>query len=260
MKKNYILFIDSGIGGLTTLACTMKKINYNYIYFADNKNSPYGNKSKTEILEHLKAKITKLCEKYDIKIIVLACNTATTAVLDELRTIFSDKTIIGTEPSVHLAAKNGYKTILSLVTPLTKSQERYHKLCNEQNANIKTLSIASLAPLIEKYYYDNSFFIKAQLLKMCAKILKEALSYDAIVLGCTHYVFLKPFLLNLSNKKIFDGNNGVANIIEKNIAKIDLNYYKKSMVKFEFSAPKKGLTKKYKKILSQTLANSKILC
>jgi len=260
MKKDYILFIDSGIGGLSTLAKCMKTIKSNYIYFADNSHAPYGNRSKNEILEFLRNAINDFSQKYNIIFVVIACNTATAAALDDLRAIFADKIFIGTEPAVHFAEKNGCKNVFSLTTPLTKNLIRYQTLCKKQDSKIYTKSIVSLSTIVENYCYFGTLKTRFELLKTVAKIIMQANKFDCIVLGCTHYVFLKPFFMQLSNKKLFDGNDGISRNLEYFLLKKHYKFTQFSSVKFIFSKQKRGIIKKYEKILSQTLANSKILC
>lgn len=251
MKKDYILFIDSGIGGLSTLSSAIKTTKFNYIYFADNKNAPYGKHTKEEIIIFLKDIISNLCKSYEIKIIVIACNTATAASLDELRAIFSDKIIIGTEPAVNIAVKNGYKHIFSLTTPLTKTLLRYKKL-ESKAENIQTYSYANLASLIDSYFLNCSYKLRFELLKIVSDFLKISADFDCIVLGCTHYVFLTPFIRQFSNKPLIDGNTG---IIKRMLSFLPLDSkIKKSHIKFIFSKPENTLEKKYIKILGQTLA------
>ena len=130
--------------------------------------------------------------------------------LDDLRAIFADKIFIGTEPAVHYAKKNGYKNIFSLTTPLTKKLFRYQTLCKKQHSRIFTKTIATLSTMIEEYFHHSTLINRYKLLKITAKLLIKSKKFDCIVLGCTHYVFLKPFFIQLSNKKLFDGNAGIA--------------------------------------------------
>ena len=113
MKKEYILVVDSGIGGLSILAQMLKLFNSNIVYFADNKHCPYGSHSRAEILNFLVKIIDKIRKKYNLKIVVLACNTATTSAILHLRKKYKDLVFIGTEPALNLANQLNYKQILS---------------------------------------------------------------------------------------------------------------------------------------------------
>ena len=260
MKKEYILFIDSGIGGLSTLAETIKSFNYNYLYFADNKNCPYGNHSKQEIFSYLKNIIDQLTKKYNFKFVIIACNTATSAAIDKLRTTFNNIIFIGTEPAINLASKNGHKKILSLTTPLTKKLERYKTLKQKSSSKIKTLSINNLVENIENFLFLDSPKNRFNLLKDIFFICKTAKFYDCIVLGCTHYVLIKPQILEFLDIKIYDGNEGVSKNLLNLLKENHIKPLKKSSIKVLLSQKNYGLTKKYEKILSQTLANFNIMC
>ena len=128
MKKEYILFIDSGIGGLTTLAETTKILNANYIYFADSIHAPYGSHLAEELLYFLREIIENLLKTYNIRMIVLACNTATASCVEFLREIYPKISIIGTEPALKIAVSASHKRILALTTPTTAKQHKYLSL------------------------------------------------------------------------------------------------------------------------------------
>ena len=100
-----ILFYDSGIGGLSTLSSTIKLLPCErYIYFADNKNVPYGNRTKQEISNLVFENISRLLSRFKIKLIVIACNTATSLAIDDLRTKINIP-IIGIEPALKVAER-----------------------------------------------------------------------------------------------------------------------------------------------------------
>ena len=117
MENKYILFIDSGIGGLTTLAENMKHMKANYIYFADNKYVPYGSKTTDFLIERLTKIIKFFIKKFNIKIIVLACNTATTTSIFALRQRFKNLIFIGTEPAYKVAIDNKFLHPVILARP-----------------------------------------------------------------------------------------------------------------------------------------------
>lgn len=256
MKKEYILFIDSGVGGLSTLAETMKLVHANFIYFADNLHSPYGSHSDSEIFEYLKKIIEDLQKKYELSVVVLACNTATTSSIKNLRAYFKNITFVGTEPAIKLACDNGAKSILCLATPTTARQVRYLHLKDEASAAVDTLSVPTLAMDIENFLLNNNLKYSLTLKKRLFAVASKSKSFDAIVLGCTHYIFVKKHIKDLTFLPIYDGNFGVA----KQISNIKHKNTPKSTVKFMFSMDNKTLKQKYKKILGQILANQKNLC
>lgn len=108
--KGSILVMDSGAGGISTLKVLRKILPYeDYIYFADNKNMPYGNKSRAFLAENAIAIIKKVSEDYALKMAVLACNTLTGAAVKILREEFTSLPIVGMEPAYKPAAKRAAK-------------------------------------------------------------------------------------------------------------------------------------------------------
>ncbi len=256
MKKEYILFIDSGVGGLSTLAETMGLMQANFIYFADNLHSPYGDHTKADIFKYLSKIIKGLLKKFNIKIVVLACNTATTSSIENLRTYFKDIHFIGTEPAIKLASDSGAKNALCLATPTTLEQVRFNKLKSMANGTVRTLSVPSLAMSIENNLLYKKLNFRLQFLKDFHLVCSSAASHDGVILGCTHYSLIKHDLYKTLCLPIFDGNFGVA----KQIAKLQKNNSGCNEVRFYFSRKEMGLTQKYRKILSQILANKINVC
>ena len=256
MKKEYILFIDSGVGGLSTLAESMKCTPANYIYFADNLHSPYGDHKNSEIFEFLKSIIRGLTQKYLIKIVVLACNTATTSSIKNLRTEFKDLVFVGTEPAIKLASAGGAKKVLCLATPTTAKQVRLKTLEKQSGCRVKTLAMPTLALDVERQLLDASQLPSFMLKKDILKIKNAARGFDAVVLGCTHYCLIKGQIEQSIHLPIYDGNFGVA----QQIAKLSNFSTTKSTVKFIFSKNQGSGSQKYRKILNQILANQNNLC
>lgn len=285
MEKDYIVFIDSGIGGLTTLAATINILDYNYLYFADNLNAPYGNHSKDEILLFLTKIIQKLSFNYKFKIVVLACNTATTSAIKKLKVLFPKLIFIGTEPAIKLAYNNQNKRTFCIATPTTIKQEKYINLVKSFTNLMVIQSYApkSLASNIENYILNDNLYYKINIIKDIYLILSKAKQSDSIILGCTHYIYLKNKLFTLSNKDIFDGNTGIAKHIKSTADKLksysannqyitenvntnnQLNnkinsfFVKNSLVQIKFSNQNSLQTQKYIKILKQILAKKHFL-
>lgn len=260
MKKDYILFIDSGIGGLTTLSQSVKILPANYLYYADNKNAPYGNHKKTEIFNYLKNIISSLISKYNIKIIVLACNTATTSAIDKLRNTFKEIIFVGTEPAVKLANSLGFNKIFCATTPATLKQNKFKSLNKSINSQTQLYSPKMLAMCIENYYkrknIKNYFYLNKELFAL----LQKSKNSDCIVLGCTHYVFIKECLNKLTNQTIIDGNIGVAKQLQKIHHKLTLSQNTKSSIKFFVSNPNICSKEIYKKIFQEILAKVWNVC
>lgn len=245
-----VLFVDSGIGGISTLATTIKHIpNLNFIYFADNKFSPYGSKSPSQITNRLLQIISQLADE-NIGLIVLACNTATAAAVDNLRKLIKIP-IIGTEPAINLAPKTS--PVLLLATPVTTKHARIQNLIEKHQGKVSVLPLPHFAKAIDKFYLFNSkkalFCIKKTIktIKMAAK------QSSHIILGCTHYIFLAEIISKQTKKTVLDGNFGVYKQVLAHIKPEMISNC--SIQKFILSKQKHDLCKKYRKIFDQTLAN-----
>jgi glutamate racemase len=126
-KNSSIGVFDSGLGGLSVLATLQKLLpNESYIYVGDSKNAPYGTKSKEEVLE-LSRQICNQLVSLDVKAIVIACNTATSAAVNQLREEY-DIPIIGMEPAVKPALRQSKGKVAVLATEMTLKEEKFQKL------------------------------------------------------------------------------------------------------------------------------------
>ncbi|PCJ97447.1 MAG: glutamate racemase [Flavobacteriaceae bacterium] len=221
MKNNPIGIFDSGIGGTSI----WKEINVmlpneSAIYLADSKNAPYGGKSTDKILE-LSIKNTELLLKMDCKLIVVACNTATTNAITYLRKNYKVP-FIGIEPAIKPAAlKSNSKKVGVLATKGTLSSDLFYETSNNHASGIAIIERegTGLVPLIEEGKI-NSKEIKDLLDQFLKPMLDEGIDY--LVLGCTHYPYLMPVLKELlpPHVKIIDSGEAVARqtkaVLEKN--------------------------------------------
>ena len=232
MDKKIGVF-DSGIGGLTTLEEIRKILpNEDYIFYADSKNNPYGEKTIDELNKITKNIVNKLLEK-NVKLIVIACNTATTQCINYLRSEFPNMIFVGTEPAIKVACDNNYKNTLVMATPGTISSERTHELITNnkrENENIILVPCDKLANAIErndkkdidKILHDNLDKYKSK-------------DIDAVVLGCTHYPIIKDRIQSFfPNSKLIDGNNGVAKRVKNQLEEHNLLSNKKEKGSLEF--------------------------
>ncbi|MCB0459638.1 MAG: glutamate racemase [Flavobacteriaceae bacterium] len=212
---------DSGVGGLSIWKEIVSLLpNEDTIYLADSKNAPYGEKSKQEIIE-LCIKNTELLLKKGCKIIVVACNTATTNAIGYLRTNY-DVPFIGIEPAIKPAAlqtKTGAVGILA--TKGTLSSELFHETSKKFTEGITVIEQIGegLVPLIEKGQIESE-----EMQKLLQKHLQPMLAkhIDYLVLGCSHYPFLLAEIQKITgnNVTIIDSGEAVARqtkaILEKN--------------------------------------------
>lgn len=237
MNKKIGIF-DSGIGGLTTLE-EIKKIlpNEDYIYYADSKNNPYGEKNTDELFKITKNIVDYLISE-NVKIIVIACNTATTKCISMLRDAYPNMIFVGTEPAIKVACDNNYKNTLVMATPGTISSDRTHELIDnniKKNENIYLVACDGLANAIEN---KNDSLIDSIL----HKYLDPYKNYniDAIVLGCTHYPIIGDKIHSFfPNSVLIDGNKGVANQVKKQLEVNNLLNNKTSEGKVKFIQTKK---------------------
>lgn len=211
MSKQPIGIFDSGIGG-TSIFNEIHALlpNESIIYLADSANAPYGNKSKENILK-LCIKNTELLIKKGCKLIVVACNTATTNAISYLRENYNIP-FIGIEPAIKPASLNSKsKSIGILATKGTLSSALFHKTTDlyAKDVTITERIGEGLVPLIEAGEL-NSYEIKTLLKTFINPMLKANIDY--LVLGCTHYPYLIPQLKNILPKhiKIIDSGLAVA--------------------------------------------------
>ncbi len=205
-RKNKVLFLDSGIGGLTQMKLASQNYpNLDYIYFADFLGSPYGNLNPTELRERLFKLLSRLTTKLRVNIVVIACNTATSVAIKFLRIRLPKITFIGTEPAVFLAKKQGFMRPLVLATPNTiKHNQSLKRISLNWGVSLKTLAMSSLPKIIERNIDNLDYPTKKVLNEI--KFYKD---YDCIILGCTHFTYLKRNLSSTLAVPILDGNEGV---------------------------------------------------
>ena len=211
---------DSGIGGTSIWReITSLLPNENTIYLSDSKNAPYGERSKEKIIE-FSIKNTELLIKKGAKIIVVACNTATTNSIEILRAKY-DIPFIGIEPAIKPAAlKTKTEKIGILATKGTLSSALFSQTSEKFASNIKVIEKIGkgLVELIEggKLYSEE---MTELLVSFLQPMVKENIDY--LVLGCTHYPYLIPQIQKIvgENVKIIDSGLAVAkqtnNILEK---------------------------------------------
>jgi glutamate racemase len=210
INNNAIGLFDSGIGG-TSIWKEIQDLlpNEDTIYLADSKNAPYGQKSKEEIIQ-LSIKNTEFLLEQNCKIIVVACNTATTNAIKELREKYNIP-FIGIEPAIKPAAMHSKKHIIGiLATKGTLNSELFHKTAEKfQDTKIIEQIGHGLVQLIENGEIDSPEM--NQLLHSYLQPMIEA-NIDFLVLGCSHYPYLIPQIKKILPKhvKIIDSGEAVA--------------------------------------------------
>lgn len=221
INNNPIGLFDSGIGGTSIWSAIHNLMpNEQTIYLADSKNAPYGQKSKEEIIA-LSKKNTEVLLNLNCKIIVVACNTATTNAIKELRANY-DVPFIGIEPAIKPAAHNSKtQTIGILATAGTLNSELFNKNVEQfQETKIIEQIGHHLVNLIEEGKI-NAPEVAVLLRKYLEPMIDKNIDY--LVLGCSHYPYLIPQIKKIlpNHIKIIDSGEAVAlqtkNVLSKNI-------------------------------------------
>ena len=209
LNNQAIGVMDSGVGGISVLKHIHALLpNESLIYFADSKYAPYGSKTAAEITARCMEIADFLIAK-DVKVLVVACNTATAAAIDAMRERYT-LPIIGMEPAVKPAAeasKNGVIGVLATVGTLKSAQ--FAALLESYGRNVKVVTQAcvGLVECIERGELDTPE-TKALIRQYCMPLLAEGA--DTIVLGCTHYPFVKDVIREIVGEDISLIDTGAA--------------------------------------------------
>ena len=221
-KENPIGVFDSGIGG-TSIWREIHDLlpNEDSIYLADSKNAPYGQKSKEEIIA-LCIKNTEFLLNLNCKIIVVACNTATTNAIEELRVKY-DVPFVGIEPAIKPAAINSKKNSIGILATQGTLNSKLFIQNVEKFNNTKIIEQIGhgLVTLIE-----NGEINSAQMDKLLRNYLEPMIEakVDYLVLGCSHYPYLIPQIKKIIPEeiKIIDSGEAVARQVKSVLIKNDL--------------------------------------
>lgn len=216
-----IAVFDSGLGGMTVLHDLKKRMpDEDYLYYADTAHVPYGQKPKEEVKKYIFEAMDFIIRQ-GVKAIVIACNTATSVAVQELRDRYPQLPIIGMEPAVKpaLDLSEAPQRVLVTATALTLREEKMQHLIQEleAEARVDLLPLPGLVDLAEKFSFaENEVFPYLQEV-LAPYTLTE---YAAIVLGCTHFIFFKDSFRKLlpENMAIIDGNQGTINHLENLLA------------------------------------------
>ena len=211
-KHSYIAVFDSGVGGGSVLRelralCPGER----YYYFGDSANAPYGRKTTDEVRELTLAAAKKLLVDQDCKALVVACNTATAAAITDLRAAYPDRIIVGIEPALKLACdRHPGGTIGIMATDVTLREKKLAALMERVKRDCTVIRLPSpgVVELVEagKCDTDEAVALMEQILGPHVGRLK------ALVLGCTHYPFMKKAMARVvgNDVELLDGGEGTA--------------------------------------------------
>ena len=219
-----IAVFDSGLGGISVLRELIRQMpNEKFLYFGDSVNAPYGSRPLEEIRELTLTHAKRLLD--EAKALVIACNTATSAAAQELRQMYPDRIIVGIEPALkpailHCAGGN----IVVMATETTLRERKFEELMQlyEMQAQIVKCPCPEFVEFVERgelYGQAVEDTIRRKLQECNAERI------DAVVLGCTHFPFLKDAVRKVIGEvpMIFDGADGTAKETKRRIMEAGLS-------------------------------------
>lgn len=248
---------DSGVGGLSVMLKIRNILpSEDIIYFADSAYCPYGTRPP-EIIHHRTMALSEFMVSKGVKIIVVACNTASSAGLNELRQQYTIP-IVGMEPALKPAAElTKNKKVGILATGVTLAGERYSSLVKRYANGIKVVSqpCPGLVELVEAGEI-NGPKAERMLKSYLNSLIRE--NVDTIVLGCTHYPFLRPLIESIVDNEVqvIDTGEAVARRVSQVLDDNDLAAPAKRNGKEDFFTS--GEPEKVKKVMERLWPNGEI--
>lgn len=238
-KEDYIAVFDSGVGGISVLRQLRKLLpEENYIYFGDSANAPYGSRPTEEVRRLTLAAADRLITQYPVKALVVACNTATAAAITALRETHPDLIIIGIEPALKLAADHFPRGNLGVMaTEVTLREEKFDALLHRfsDDRTIYKIPAPGLVERIEAGQGDSEE-TKAFLRQLLAPYIGKL---DAMVLGCTHYPFVRRNIAAIlgPGTEIVHGGQGTARETKRRLAAAGLLHQGQGSLQITNSSP-----------------------
>ena len=203
-KEKYIGVFDSGIGGLTVVKSIVETMpNENIIYFGDTAHVPYGTRSKEQITEYVLSDV-KFLSRFNIKAIVIACNTADSAARDTVEKNYSDIPVYGV---VAPAAKKAAKLTKNKKIGVIATNATVHSF--DSDAQVISLACPLLVPLVEEGRFKKGDQVIEEVLLEYLTPLKEQ-GIDTLVLGCTHYPLLYDIITEIMGNGVTVISSSVA--------------------------------------------------
>jgi glutamate racemase len=222
--RQCVVFLDSGMGGIPYSQFFMRRNPHiNVIYIADSNNFPYGKKTKEELVMLLKTVCENIIQQYNPALIVIACNTASVSALAELRAFFPDTPFVGTVPAVRPAVLASSKAHIGVLgTERTVEDPYIDKIIGETGRPCVITRIAApdLVDFVEHHIAKASPDEKLHQAKKYVARFRAA-GADAIVLGCTHFLFLLDEFKQAASPDItiYDSVEGVIHRAEALLSK-----------------------------------------
>lgn len=215
MSQGPVVFIDSGVGGLPYYGA-FKRLSPSdsAVYIADRAHFPYGPKSKEELSRIVVALARNIGEVLDPRMLVIACNSASVSALDAVREAFPAIPVVGTVPAVKPAALYSRKRRIGVLATERTVNDPYVAYLSERFASdcaMVGIAAPELVDFVEKEYMISSAARRFELASSYIERFR-ALDVDAVVLGCTHFLFLAEEFQKAGGEDIavFDSRDGVA--------------------------------------------------
>lgn len=211
-KHSYIAVFDSGVGGVSVLRELRRMMpGERFYYFGDSANAPYGRKTTDQVRALTLAAGKKLLMDHDCKALVVACNTATAAAITDLREAYPDRIIVGIEPALKLACdRHPGGTIGIMATDVTLREQKLAALMERVKRDCTVLRVHApgVVELVEAGKCDSG-----EAVALMEQLLGPHVgALDALVLGCTHYPFMKKAMQQVLGRgvELLDGGEGTA--------------------------------------------------
>lgn len=261
MNGKAIGFLDSGVGGLTVVKQAMKQLpNESIYYIGDSARCPYGPRPPEEVVQFT-WELTQFLLKKDIKMLVIACNTATAVALDEIRKRVSIPVVGVIMPGSRAAIKYSVNQRIGIIgTKGTIDSRLYEKTLKEKDASIQPygLSCPKFVPMVESNQLDSS--IAKKVVSESLQPLKN-IGLDTLILGCTHYPLLRPLIQNVMGDSVTLVDSGAEAVSEVSTLLdhygIAANSLKKKEAEFRFYTT--GSVKLFQEIAAEWLENDYLL-
>ena len=249
--NDYIAVFDSGVGGISVLRHLKRLLpSERFLYFGDSANAPYGTKTREQVRDLTFAAAERLMQ-IGIKALVVACNTATSAAISELRNAYPKLIIIGIEPALKLAADKFPGGKLGVMaTPMTLREEKFSRLMErfQESCEIYRIPAPGLVELIESGRADSP-----ETEALLRDLFVPYPHLDALVLGCTHYPFAGQAISRVlgDDVALLDGGDGTARETRRRLKEAGLLRTGDGSVTIENSKPSPELLELSKRLLEE---------
>ena len=222
-KHSYIAVFDSGVGGVSVLRELRRLMpGERFYYFGDSANAPYGKKTTDQVRALTLAAGKKLLEDLGCKALVVACNTATAAAIEDLRARYPDRIVVGIEPALKLACdRHPGGTVGIMATDVTLREKKLAALMErvKRDCTVHRVHAPGVVELVEAGKCGTD-----EAVALMERLLDGYHDLDALVLGCTHYPFMKGAMARVlgDGVELLDGGEGTARETRRRLAEAGL--------------------------------------